>query len=299
MQADDIEHFKTNGYIVVEAFSSAEVATMRQHFHEDLEAAGIHHDALLTSAAPVPLANLKRLTGSIFYSPWKLQAQLRLHALANSLLQATFADGVTPGFDHPLGASQGALPFIDHVAYRLPAHIHNTDGLSLHIDRNPHTPYAGAYFRPIQSALALTDHYGGASGGLMVVPKFHHEYQTFFQEYIEQQPAEAGAFFRMHSKSYAAIQKRLLPVTVPAGSVVFWDNRLPHATTPTLISADSREAMFFSYLPDVPVNRSYYKAQLQCMAENKQPPCTSCYGSGAPTQQVSQILLAEYQAFLQ
>lgn len=165
------------------------------------------------------------------------------------------------------------LPFIDRVAYRLP---NQEDGLGLHMDRNPHTPYQGTYFRPIQSFIALTDHYGGASGGLQVVPHFHQDCATFFQKYVHDHPPEGGAFFRMHSKSYAAVQQRLVAVTVPAGSVVFWDNRLPHATTATLISADSREAVFFSYLPDIPLNRTYYATQIDAMKANKAPPAFGC-----------------------
>lgn len=98
---------------------------------------------------------------------------------SKDLINATYSSGSEPGFTHPFGHSNDVLPFIDHVAYRLPDHIMAEGGLSLHIDRNPHRPFSGQYFRPIQSWIALTDHYGGESGGLLVVPGFHLEYDNF------------------------------------------------------------------------------------------------------------------------
>lgn len=292
-----LAHFKIFGYVVVPVFSPENVMEMRTQWHRDLRTVGIAHETILETGQPGELVGKKGPASRLFYSPWKLHTQLQLAPLAHRLLQATFASGTEPGFEHPLGPSTRVLPFLDRVAYRLPQHIQDEPGLGMHVDRNPHTPYAGSYFRPIQASIALTDHYGGASGGLCVVPKFHHQFDTFFQAYVAQQPAEPGNFFRMHSKSYAAVQKRLIPVTVPAGSVVFWDNRLPHATTSTLVSSDSREAVFFSYVPDVAVNRRYYAAQLLCMATNTVPPCFGV-GSTAHTDPIPADLLQTYRDFL-
>lgn len=117
------------------------------------------------------------------------------------LLQATFIPR-EPGYEHPLGYSSDALLFLDGIslkqfynnksiikniyifslshyfsqnkgtAYRLPDHIQAEGGLGLHIDRNPFDPYLQAptvtkkllKYRPIQSWIGLTDHYGSKSG---------------------------------------------------------------------------------------------------------------------------------------
>lgn len=63
-----------------------------------------------------------------------------------------------------------------------------------------------------------------------------------------------------------------MPLNIPAGSVVYWDNHLPHATCRKLTSRDSREVFLFSYIPDIPLNRDYYKRQQEHKAAGLQPP---------------------------
>lgn len=62
--------------------------------------------------------------------------------------------------------------FSKGTAYRLPDHIQAEGGLGLHLDRNPYDPYLLCptvtkkllKYRPIQSWIGLTDHYGSKSG---------------------------------------------------------------------------------------------------------------------------------------
>lgn len=283
----DVAFFKEHGYVVIEnVFSTKEVEAMRFHLHATLKQCfALDHDAMVVrQETPLPPEFKAGVRGKgpvaqLFYPPWKMTAQDKVRPLAATLLDATFSSGREAGFTHPLGSSQGvnALPFIDHVAYRLPDHLMAEGGLSLHIDRNPHKPFAQQYFRPIQSSIALTDHYGGTCGGILLVPGFHREYDAFFASHIKTHPPEDGAFFRMHSRAYTAIQQRLQPVAVPAGSVLFWDNRLPHATMEHLSGDDTREAIFFSYLPDVPLNQRYHARQGEHQRQGRVPPA---FGDG-------------------
>lgn len=86
-----------------------------------------------------------------------------------------------------------------------------------------------------------------------------------------------------------------MPVSVPAGSVIFWDNQLPHATCERLTTADSREVVFFSYVPDVPLNRHYFKQQLACMAMEMVPPC---FGGDKAQDSASEAMCEAFAAYL-
>lgn len=66
--------------------------------------------------------------------------------------------------------------------------------------------------------------------------------------------------------------RRQVPVLSPAGSIVLWDNRLPHATAPHHFGPDTREVLFMTYLPNVPRNRQYAQAQLANYLNRQLPP---------------------------
>lgn len=150
-------------------------------------------------------------------------------------------------------------------------------------------------WRPIQAFVTLTDHYGSDSGGLRVVKGFHHRIDDFFRngdptsapikEFSTRKMSSSsnhfnvansqhfkGEFFRMHGKSYAAVEKQLQPIDAPAGSLVCWDNRLPHATADHLVSHDTREVVFTGWLPKTGLNMNYMQSQLKNIELNLAPP---------------------------
>ena len=172
----------------------------------------------------------------------------------------------------PLGSYDDIIPYVDRVCCRLPDHILADSGVKLHIDMRPGTNGLNNVkkWRPIQSSLALTDHCGGDSGGLKLVSGFHKEFNEFFNGFECEN--DYGEFFRMHDKSYEAINKRCLPVTVPAGSLVLWDTRLPHKTCQKLSGFDTREVLFMAYIPNVPLNIEYRNEQRDAIINKKAPP---------------------------
>ena len=286
-----IQVFKKEGVVAVPIFSGDEVARIREELHASLE---IDHAAALGGDA----ATLERLGGArmkskaanLFADDWKFRvvADDRVLAVAGALMAATFGPGDLPGYEHPLGRGDDIRLYLDRCQYRLPDHVRGEGGLGLHLDRNPKDPYflhsdgknkttkhaSGLLkFRPIQSFISLTDQYGSESGGLRVVRGFHKEIDDYFARSSEDLgSAKGGEFFRMDSKIHASLWKRAAPVDAPAGSIVFWDNRLAHATCEKLTSHDSREVLYTAYVPSNELNRKYIQMQLENLRRGLAPP---------------------------
>jgi hypothetical protein len=212
---------------------------------------------------------------------WKLR-QVQLHPKVVStwraLLTATFNDPNLPEFSHPFGPFADMLAYIDRVCYRFPDSVLAEGGLGLHLDRNPLDPYLAAAggltrWRPIQGFVCLTDHFDAESGGLRVVRGFH----TRIERYFAQSPdtsmvGQAGEFFRMQDKSHAKLARQCSFVYAPRGSLVLWDNRLPHDTCQRLSGFDTREVVYTAFLPDVAVNQRYCETQFERLRDNTPPP---------------------------
>ena len=279
MNQSELDFFVNEGYVVVEnVFSSDEIKAIRDKFHSTLSDIEIDHVAIFEGNNSSSLINCgvrgKSKVANIFYADWKIQTMLddRVYQLSKSLMDYTFSSSTKSNYTHPFGYSNDVVPYIDLVCYRLPDHIRAEGGLGLHIDANPVDRFKTHRFRPIQSIVALTDHYGGESGGLKVVPKFHKQFDEYFSKSIDAQTEISGEFFRLHSKSYSKLHSMVCPLTVPAGSVVYWDNRLPHQTCEKLTSNDSREVIYFAYLPTIPLNVDYHKKQYEHIKQNIPPP---------------------------
>lgn len=54
--------------------------------------------------------------------------------------------------------------------------------------------------------------------------------------------------------------------------MVFWDNRLPHATAERLSGSDTREVVYTGFLPKVKPNEAYIIDQLAALKHNRPPP---------------------------
>jgi len=145
------------------------------------------------------------------------------------------------------------------------------------MDRNPVDPYLFqstglTKFRPIQAFVTLTDHFGGNSGGLQIVKRFHKIILEFFSKDNSLGTGEGGEFFRMNSPKYAKLEKDLETVQAPAGSLVCWDNRIPHATCEHLAGYDTREVVYCGFLPNLEINRKYVQLQQAEILKNAAPP---------------------------
>lgn len=277
MNNEHIELFKESGYVVVEnVFNDAEISEIRENLHDSLlKRMDInHHNVLNGIDLPPQEFRIKSNISNIFYQKWKLDICLsnKIYNMYKSLMDATFSSGKTEGFAHPLGMSNDILPYIDRICYRYPDHIRPEGGLGLHIDRNPINPYNQKKFRPIQSFISLVDHYDNESGGLQVVPKFHKEYDNYFSNINIYNENVNGEFHRLNSHVHEKLHRKIETVIAPKGSVVFWDNRLPHKTCDKLNKYDTREVIYFSYIPNVEINKVYCLHQYNNIVKNIYPP---------------------------
>jgi hypothetical protein len=276
---EQILEFKTTGCLVIpNVLTEIEVQIARQNFHVQLKSLGIDHDKILRrEVVHQEGPRIKSKVARIFYAKWKL-LDVMMHPLVcrafDEIMEATYRTNEVVNFTHPFGKSTNNHVFIDRVCWRLPDSIRAEGGLGLHLDRNPFDPYSYvSHFRPIQGFLALTDHFTSTAGGLKVVKGFHMEINEYFQTKKEQKSDVCGgAFYRMNGTVHAKLAKRCEPVFVPNGSLVLWDNRIPHATCDKLDSSDTREVVYCSFLPNVKFNQDYIHKQLLCLRNNCPPP---------------------------
>ncbi len=109
---------------------------------------------------------------------------------------------------------------------------------------------------------------------MKVVPGFHKDITNYFTKDSSTAAGkgEGGEFYRLSSVSHTALQRKCRSVMATAGSMVFWDNRLPHATADRLAGFDSREVIYTGFLPRVKLNLDYVSKQLDAIKNNRPPP---------------------------
>lgn len=183
--------------------------------------------------------------------------------------------------------------------------------LTPHFDCCPETYHNRSVgkWRPIQCFVSLTDNIHPNTGGFEAVPGFHREFHSWVKrgrrrirdenddilllEHQHQQPPHprpccVGEYTHLHPTYDRDIISRIQHILVKAGSVVFWDNRIPHGNSfrndPILVVdnddggginnnancfnndaltiSGARAVVYCSFLPDVQVNRTYVSNQL-------------------------------------
>jgi hypothetical protein len=280
LSEQQLEEYDETGLLIVESlFSPQEVEDLRNRMHDQLMGMGIDHHRILDKTVECSEGIRKKSkVAKIYYSKWKMDAHLdeRIYGVMRELLVSTYGNDEKKNYENPFESFDDIIPHIDRICWRLPDNVLAEGGLGLHIDRNPWDPYLKGSknglkkWRPIQAILVLT-------GGLQVVSGFHNETNDYFSvdspNYAQSYEImkQGGEFYRMNSKTHAKIEKRLQPVNAPRGSLICWDNRLPHATTPRLSGPDTRECVFIGYLPKIPLNLRYCEQQLGNIIKNIPP----------------------------
>jgi hypothetical protein len=194
-------------------------------------------------------------------------------------------------YAHPYGPfdpKQGYF-YLDRTGFRVPDHISQRHAkgkrplqrsLTPHLDCCPSALYSSdkqvKRWRPIQSFIALTDNHTPDSGGFECVKGWHREFQAWAQRRKPcgktGKPAPCvGDFTPIRPEEDADVIARFAPVLYPAGSVVAFDWRIPHANAARHLGEAPRQVSYGSFLPDVPVNRLYARRQRERFLAGMQP----------------------------
>lgn len=194
-------------------------------------------------------------------------------------------------YAHPYGPfdpNQGYF-YLDRTGFRVPDHIsqRHTKGkrplqrsLTPHLDCCPSALYSSdkqvKRWRPIQSFIALTDNHTPDTGGFECVKGWHRQFETWAQRRKPcgktGKPAPCvGDFTPIRPEEDADVIARFAPVLYPAGSVVAFDWRIPHANAARHVGEAPRQVSYGSFLPDVPINRVYAQRQRERFLAGMQP----------------------------
>ena len=206
---------------------------------------------------------------------------------------------------HPFGPfdCRRGYSYIDRVGYRLPSELAQEIGdrlhperkkkaralqrsLTPHLDCCPSSMYSDCpKWRPIQCFVSLSDSLEPNNGGFEAAKGFHREFDVWSasrpparthqsDDKDTQYPTEApcvGQYTHIRPKEDWEVMERVQHIPVPAGSAVFWDNRIPHANAYKHLGEEPRAVVYCSFLPDVELNRKYVRNQLADFLQGKPP----------------------------
>ncbi|OQR95102.1 phytanoyl- dioxygenase superfamily protein [Achlya hypogyna] len=295
LSAEQVGEFLDTGVVVVDnVLSTSEIAAAREALHDELRASGVDHDNL---AATAP--NLKKLSSTggaggildLFYPSWRLSVaeHPRVFQAISELWAASYATGTNELFQHPFGPlnpSEGYI-YINRVCYRIPDAISASShegssrknskkqlqrSLTPHVDCCPTNLYeTGKEFprwRPIQCITVLTDNLEPSTGGFEAVRGFHKEFASYFAKASDadldaRKPVCLGDFSPLRMQEDRDVISRFRHVPAPAGSVIMFDWRIPHANSYRHVGSIPREVIYTGFLPRVPINQAYAQEQLR------------------------------------
>ncbi|CEG35744.1 Phytanoyl-CoA dioxygenase [Plasmopara halstedii] len=288
---EQIQTFIENGVLVVpNILTPDEVAAARHGLHAELAKYDVLHDNLKETGR-----NLKKLSSTggaggildLFYPSWRLKVAEhdRIFAAMTDLWQATYANN-SSDFQHPFGKFNGkrGYMYINRVCYRVPDAISKRFGakksrpmqrsLTPHWDCCPIKMYdsgkATPRWRPIQCITVLTSNTEPNTGGFECVPGFHKEFANYALKQQDLGLEDSyrsqvclGDFSPLRMQEDRAVIDRYQHISCEAGSVIFFDWRLPHANSYKHIGQIPREVIYTGFLPDTLMNREYVKEQLR------------------------------------
>ncbi|KAL3936063.1 MAG: hypothetical protein SGBAC_008544 [Bacillariaceae sp.] len=298
---EETERFFRDGVLVVEnALTETEIEEANEGLHCTLCRLGVNSIDPDDKESAKALQGLSSTNGSggvldIFFEDWKMEilTQANIFRMTTQLWQ-----GLCGELDHPYGDFDSAkgYAYIDRICYRLPTKLSEELGnginkerkkrarpiqrsLTPHLDCCPEKMYEdAAKWRPIQCFVSLTDSLDANTGGFEAAKGFHAEFERWRSS---RPPAQikkkekgventvlvaascVGEYTHIRPKEDREVMKSVQHVPVSAGSVVFWDNRIPHANAYRHNGTAPRAVVYCSFLPDIELNRVYVKEQLR------------------------------------
>lgn len=218
-------------------------------------------------------------------SPSQAQKTNKKHETSNDVLEDRQL------YSHPYGPFDPNRGFfyLDRTGFRVPDRISQRHAkgkrplqrsLTPHLDCCPSALYSSdkqvKRWRPIQSFIALTDNRFPDTGGFECVKGWHREFQAWAQR---RKPCRktgkrapcVGDFTPIRPAEDSDVIAQFVPVLYPAGSVVAFDWRIPHANAARHVGEAPRQVSYGSFLPDVPANRLYAQRQRERFLAGMQP----------------------------
>ena len=211
------------------------------------------------------------------------------------LLSATYASSDTAERDALWPNAYGRFDprrlyaYINRCSYRLPTRVVERAGgrrpiqrgTGPHLDIHPIEHFSGVravkdqdgrerweadglrFWHPFQGLVAVTDALAPGSGGFCTIPGFHRECRAYFERVglHGRNPRRWGNSTHLTKRHDAALLERFEYIPVAAGDLLLWDFRMPHMSEDRNDGARPRQAIYLTYLPDVPNNRVYAAQQ--------------------------------------
>eukprot|EP00475_Leptophrys_vorax_P007861 TRINITY_DN1499_c0_g2_i1.p1 TRINITY_DN1499_c0_g2~~TRINITY_DN1499_c0_g2_i1.p1 ORF type:complete len:351 (+),score=84.06 TRINITY_DN1499_c0_g2_i1:632-1684(+) len=287
---EQLETFKRDGVVVIpNVLTPEELEEIRADFDATIQQRfGFDPTSKASIKATIDNLTDKEVKGGIVHVYWA-QAQLKVMqhpkivAAITDLYAKTFSAQEEEVFEHSHGDfnPHRAYWYADRACYRLPDMLYDMStksrriyGSGPHVDVNPwemkrNSGLNKVKWRPIQGFLALTPNLEPSTGGFMAVKGFHQRFNSYFEEIPEY---TSGEFVRITSEYSSELLKEFQEIVYDEGSLVFWDYRTPHMTTPQHKGQMTRKVIYANYLPDTSMNRRYAKDQLSCFESNSTPP---------------------------
>ena len=168
--------------------------------------------------------------------------------------------------------------------------------LAPHLDCCPHpthypSPIQNQKWRPIQAFVSLSDTLEPEQGGFECCPKLHKRFKEWaesrawsrfkrrgkkrdegeVEEKEETPPPCLGNFTPLRPVEDADLLNEMVHVPCKAGSMVLWDNRIPHANSRRHMGSEPRKVIYISCLPSVACNVEYIAEQRKRYNEGHLP----------------------------
>ncbi len=299
LRAEDIDRFRERGYLVVKGVVPA--ALLERHRREleaTLRSHGVDPDDLEGTAGRLKAFG-SGFGG--FLELYHLPAMAELRALPSvyqvfvELLAATYATSRGAGRDALWPNAYGPFDprrlyaYLNRCAYRVPTRVAERPGARRPIQRGtgPHLdihpiehfqgvravkdpggrerwePDALRFWHPLQGLVAVSDALEPGAGGFCTIPGFHRECRAYFERVglHGRNPRRWGNSTHLTRRRDAALLERFESIPVAAGDLLIWDFRMPHMSEDRNDGARPRQAIYLTYLPDVPNNRVYAARQ--------------------------------------
>jgi len=251
------------------------------------------------------LRNVSTSSGSfadVYYDRWKLKVatNAKLVAAQKAIFRATYAADASErgplwrhGYGDNIDVDKEMYAYVDRAGFRLPDALGDGRfkqlGIKTHVDCCPRSVLgdgasgeAVKRWRPIQCLVALSDTASADCGGFSCAPGFHKSFATHFSLKADQPPVDAtgrrtasgavchGAFLPLAHDT--EVDAAVVHVPIPAGSAVFWDQRLPHRQEQRHNGVEPRSVVYVGFLPPCALNRSYAKMQAKTLQLGVPPP---------------------------